>query len=191
MGKAGPPVLQINEKDKEYAQSKWCFDTPGVIQPEQTLNLLTTEELLLAIPKRMIRPRTFKFQPGMSLFVAGMGRLDFVRAPNDQAIRVTVFASDKLPVVIVNTDSAEKIYEDLLGSEVFAVPVGDADRLARWPALKGKTMRVLGVGERVAACGNFQENVFIRSSQYFFSRHFNVIGWLDWHQHSGRTSGTL
>lgn len=155
MGKGASPVLQINEKDKEYASSKWCFDTPGVVQPEQTLNLLTTEELLLAIPKRMIRPRTFKFQPGWSLFLAGMGRLDFVRSPDEQAIRVTVFASDNLPVVIVRTEAADRVYGDLLGTEVLAVPVGDAERLARWPALEGKAMRVLGVGERLAACGEY------------------------------------
>lgn len=157
MGKAAAPVLQINEKDKEYATSKWCFDTPGVIQPEQTLNLLTTEELLLAIPKRMIRPRAFKLHAGMSLLLAGMGRLDVVRVPDEgQAIRVIVFASDKLPVVIVRTDAAERVYREALGTELLAVPVGDAERLARWPALEGKAMRVLGVvGERVAACGEY------------------------------------
>lgn len=175
MGKAGAPVLTINEKAKEYVRSKWCYDTPGVVQPEQTLNLLTTEELLLVIPKQMIKPRTFKLEPGMSLFLAGMGRLDYLRGPGD-SIRVTVFASGRLPVVIVRTDSAEKIYGELLGSELLAVPVGDAERLARWPELVGKAMRVLGIGERVAACGKsrlFLIRIHMKivfDSQIYYSR---------------------
>lgn len=167
--------MQIDEHHKDYARSKWCFDTPGVLQPEQTLNLLTTEELLLAIPKRMIRPRTFRLQPGWSLFLAGMGRLDLVRAPSEQqmAIRVTVFASDRLPVNIVQTEAADRVYADLVGTEVLAVPIGGAERLARWPALEGRAMRVLGVGERIAACGtlcNSLTNLLIH-----FSSHFSQI----------------
>lgn len=165
MGKTGVPVLAINEKDKEYVSSKWCFDTPGVVQPEQTLNLLTTEELLRVIPKRMITPRTFKLQPGMTLFLAGMGRMDYLRGPGD-SIRVTVFASDRLPVVIVRTDSAVHVYDDLLGSDLLAVPLGDEDRLSKWPALMGKPMRVLGIGERTAACGKFSFVLFEKHKLY-------------------------
>jgi len=28
-------ILKLDEKHKDYAESKWCYDTPGVIQNDQ------------------------------------------------------------------------------------------------------------------------------------------------------------
>lgn len=145
----------LNERSKQFVTSKWCFDTPGVVQPEQTLNLLTTVELLLAIPRRMLVPRTFRLQPGWTLFVAGLGRVDLVsggsaeRTTEAAVSLVTVYASDRLPVLIVRTVDAERVYSRFLGTEVLAVPHTDDEadsdgRLTRWPALAGKTIDVVG-----------------------------------------------
>lgn len=34
---AGTGLKILDEKSKEYVKSKWCFDTPGVLQPDQVL----------------------------------------------------------------------------------------------------------------------------------------------------------
>lgn len=70
------PVL--DESRPEYKQSRWCYDTPGTIQADQILNLLTTDELSLTLPQEIITPRTFMFRPKETVFVAGMGRLDYL-----------------------------------------------------------------------------------------------------------------
>lgn len=70
------PVL--DESRPEYKQSRWCYDTPGTIQADQILNLLTTDELSLTLPQEIITPRTFMFKPKQTVFVAGMGRLDYL-----------------------------------------------------------------------------------------------------------------
>lgn len=31
-------AIGIDEKDPEYALSKWCYDTPGVVHPDQVTN---------------------------------------------------------------------------------------------------------------------------------------------------------
>lgn len=142
----------LNERAKLFVTSKWCYDTPGVVQPEQTLNLLTTAELLLAIPRSMLVPRTFRLRPGWTLFVAGLGRLDLVHGDgdrtNEESVRlVTVYASDRLPVLITPTADAERVYSRFLGTDVLAVPrtdEADAERLARWPPLVGQTIDVVG-----------------------------------------------
>ncbi|XP_044753362.1 nitric oxide-associated protein 1 isoform X2 [Coccinella septempunctata] len=74
----GTTTLGLNENDPLYAHSRWCYDTPGVVQPDQILNLLTTEELFLTIPKTLIIPRTYCIRPGDSLFIGGLARLDFL-----------------------------------------------------------------------------------------------------------------
>lgn len=44
----------------------------------QIINLLTIDELMITLPKQIIIPRTFLIQPNQSLFIGGLGRLDYV-----------------------------------------------------------------------------------------------------------------
>lgn len=76
---SGKAKMGINEKDPEFVLSRWCFDTPGVVQTDQIINILTADELMLTLPKQIIRPVTFCVQPGNSLFIAGLGRLDYLK----------------------------------------------------------------------------------------------------------------
>ncbi|CAH1967702.1 unnamed protein product [Acanthoscelides obtectus] len=80
-GAKGQTTLGINERHPDYIASRWCYDTPGVVQQEQIINLLTVDELMLTIPKEIIRPETFCVKPRTSLFIAGLARLDFLDGP--------------------------------------------------------------------------------------------------------------
>lgn len=42
------------------------------------LHLLTTDELMLTLPKQIIQPRTFSIKTGYTIFIAGLGRLDYI-----------------------------------------------------------------------------------------------------------------
>lgn len=127
--------IGINENDPLYKFSKWCYDTPGVVNPEQILHLLTTEELMLTLPKELIQARTFSMKPGQTIFLAGLGRLDYLEGP--QYMKFTVFSSKHLPVTICNTSEAEDLYQDLLGTEILKVPLGiSEERLKKWPNLE-------------------------------------------------------
>ncbi|XP_055379879.1 nitric oxide-associated protein 1 [Condylostylus longicornis] len=143
------PILTLDENSKIYSQSKWCYDTPGVIHSEQLHDLLTTEELLLAIPTQMITPRAFKIAVGMTLFLAGLGRIDFVSGNLDY-VKLYVFSSLKLPILITNTVDAKYVYHKLLGSPYLQVPKGDIDRLAKWPALESSEIIVEGIDKDIA-----------------------------------------
>lgn len=144
----GPmPILTLNEKNERYINSKWCYDTPGVVQPDQILDLLTTEEILLTISKRMIRPRAYLLKTGMTLFVGGIGRIDFLDGP--ESIRVILYAAHTLPTVICNTSDADALYKELLGTQLLGVPFGTADRLEKFPPLEyGPDILVQGTLEK-------------------------------------------
>ncbi|XP_048266932.1 nitric oxide-associated protein 1 isoform X1 [Bombus terrestris] len=143
------PVL--DESRPEYKQSRWCYDTPGTIQADQILNLLTTDELSLTLPQEIITPRTFMFKPKQTVFVAGMGRLDYLEG--EHFIRCTLFASKYLPITICCTADADEVYDRLLGTSAFLVPIDDSERLKVWPKLKPKEIReITGVdGEESVA----------------------------------------
>ncbi|XP_043595837.1 nitric oxide-associated protein 1 [Bombus pyrosoma] len=143
------PVL--DESRPEYKQSRWCYDTPGTIQADQILNLLTTDELSLTLPQEIITPRTFMFKPKQTVFVAGLGRLDYLEGKH--FIRCTLFASKHLPITMCYTNDADEIYDRLLGTSAFLVPIDDSERLKVWPKLKPKEIReITGVnGEESVA----------------------------------------
>lgn len=68
----------FDENQEIYKYSRWCYDTPGTIQPDQILDLLTTVELLTVLPKEIISPRTFILYANQTIFLAGLGRLDYL-----------------------------------------------------------------------------------------------------------------
>lgn len=145
------PLLTLNEQDKDYVESKWCYDTPGVIHSEQIQDLLTTEELLVMLPKRMIQPRTFLIKPQMSLFIGGLGRLDYLTG--DKSIRFTVYASQHLPITICDTEAADEVYETFVGSEIMGVPFGDEERMTKWKGLDSSdVLQVTGDGNNLSSC---------------------------------------
>ncbi|XP_035784238.1 nitric oxide-associated protein 1-like [Anopheles albimanus] len=150
---ANVPILTLNEKSETYAQSKWCYDTPGVVHPAQILDLLTTEEILLAVAKRTIRPRAYLLRKGMTLFLAGLARLDYLDGP--ESVRVMVYAAPTLPTLIAHTGDAVELYRDLLGSPLLAVPFGSDERLKRWPALRASPdILLLGTAAKHIAAGD-------------------------------------
>lgn len=119
-------------------------DSPGVIYKDQLLHLLTTEELLRTVPREIITPRTYSLRPLQTLFIGGLARLDLVTAR--QHVWVTVFASNYLPVNIVYTEQAKPFYQEYLGTEMLAVPMGDKERIDKWPPLMPKEFTLDCVG---------------------------------------------
>ena len=139
---ASTETIGIDDKDPDFAKGRWCYDTPGVMHPDQILDILTTEELVKVLPKTAIIPRFFILKPGRSLFLAGLGRIDLISSSTNESSRVAVFSSSELPVTIVPTNEADHVYSNLLGSELLAVPCGGARRLADWPGLQPKDNRI-------------------------------------------------
>ncbi|XP_053678609.1 nitric oxide-associated protein 1 [Anopheles nili] len=144
---AQTPILTLNENNEKYINSKWCYDTPGVVQPDQILDLLTTEEILLTTPKQMIRPRTYLMKKGMTIFLAGLGRLDYVDGP--ESVRVILYASLALPTLICETTEAAALYKELLGTQLLGVPFGSSERIEKFPPLEpGPDIIVQGTMEK-------------------------------------------
>lgn len=81
-------------------------------------------------------------------------------------MRFSVFASDQLPITICNTSDADKLYLELLGSEILRVPCGNEERISKWPALeasdevklKGIDWETSCVDIVLSNAGNYQIN---------------------------------
>lgn len=83
--------------------------------------------------------------------------------------RLTVFASEHIPINIVETVEASAFYRQYLGSSLLGIPIGIEERLLHWPVLKPKDMRTLGTGQR-QSCADV-----VLSSAGMFIIHFKII----------------
>lgn len=160
---APPAEKFFNEKHKSFKYGKWLYDTPGVIQQEQIINLLTSEELLYTIPKQTLWPRVFYMLPGQSLFLSGLGRIDYIGGASE--MRLAVYASDKLSIMIVSTQKAEEIYQACLGTELLNVPRGEEKRIQEFPPLVRYDEKIsLGnynATRNISVCGGYFEIILI------------------------------
>lgn len=151
-----PPLNKwYNDNHRIFRHSKWLYDTPGVIQNEQIINFLTSEELLYTIPKQTLWPRAFYMLPGQTIFLAGLGRIDYIGGASH--LRLSVFASDKLSILITSTEKADEIYQQSLGTELLNVPRGDSERIKNFPSLLRQNEKI-SIGnynnsEYISACG--------------------------------------
>ncbi|CAH0554831.1 unnamed protein product [Brassicogethes aeneus] len=147
---SGKLKMGVDESHPDYALSRWCYDTPGVIQPDQIINILTADELMLTLPKHIIRPVSFCLKPGSTLFVGGLGRVDYLEG--DVSVRFTVFRSHTLPLTVCSTKIADQLYKDFLGKDVFAVPMDISNRLEKWPGLEqSHIISITGINNKMSA----------------------------------------
>ncbi|XP_013420504.1 nitric oxide-associated protein 1-like [Lingula anatina] len=129
--------------ENHYQNSRWCIDTPGLVNPNQIINLLSPAELLELLPKNMIIPRTFVVKPRYSLWLTGLGRIDYLEG--EQQIYMTVFANFPLPVEVVGLDLSDQFYRNSIKSGALGLPFGDKDHLNKIPSLVGKEIDLTGV----------------------------------------------
>lgn len=143
--------LGLDEDDPQFKCSKWVYDTPGVVHPDQSINLLTTEELMMTLPTTVMEPRTFSLRSMQTLFVGGLGRIDCLKT-KAKFVRFTVFSASTLPITICDMNYADEVYEKLLGTHLFAVPCGDRKRLKEWPGLScyKKPIQFTGIDHKIS-----------------------------------------
>ncbi|NXU91031.1 NOA1 protein, partial [Xiphorhynchus elegans] len=137
------------EKKEEFTQNeikdaRWCFDTPGIVKEDCVLNLLTEKEVKLVLPTVAIIPRTFILKPGMTLFLAALGRVDYLQG--EKSAWFSVVASNMLPVHITTLSNADAIYEKHAGGELLKVPMGGEERMKEFPPLVPQDITLKGIG---------------------------------------------
>ncbi|KRX81864.1 Nitric oxide-associated protein 1, partial [Trichinella sp. T6] len=127
-----------NPDHPDFKNGKWCFDTPGTVNGDQIINLLTLQELVYTIPRAVLKPRKYCIYPEMSLLVGGLARLDSL---NDTPCTILAYASDYLPMFVLKTGDVGEFYKRNVGTDVLKVPCGSSEeRLAVFPPLLPKVI---------------------------------------------------
>eukprot|EP00887_Chlorella_sp_A99_P007378 scaffold2.g7378.t1 len=126
------------------------LDTPGVPHAFQLASWLTAEEMRMVLPRRPLRPRTFRAAPGQSVSVGGLARIDVLESPG-ATLYLSVFVSDEVACHFGKTDGAEERYAKHLGAKLAPPLASSPDRLAAFPALAPTEVEVAGDGWQAAS----------------------------------------
>ncbi|GMR37085.1 hypothetical protein PMAYCL1PPCAC_07280 [Pristionchus mayeri] len=128
--------------DPVFTKGVWCYDTPGTVNEEQILDILSLRELVNVVPNRLLRPRTLILSAGKSLLIGGLARLDLLEMKKERPVWVTVFANEALPLNVMETERTEEFMEKMRGRAVMGAPIGDSSRLASLPPMDGRMIKV-------------------------------------------------
>ncbi|XP_061542641.1 LOW QUALITY PROTEIN: nitric oxide-associated protein 1 [Phycodurus eques] len=133
----------------ELKDAHWLFDTPGIMKEQDVLGLLTQQEVKAVVPTRAVVPRTYLLKAGMSLFVGGLARIDFLEG--EKSCWFSVIASSQVPVHVSSVEKADAVYQKHGGRELLGVPVGGTERMKNFPALTPQDFQLEGRGPLEAA----------------------------------------
>lgn len=95
-------------------ENAWLFDTPGIFSEYQIIKYLSEEELKKITPQKRLKPVVERINPGKSVFIAGLARMDYLSGPD--GIFFTFFTSNELYLHKTLTEKADELYEAKRGS---------------------------------------------------------------------------
>lgn len=124
------PGTTLDQIKIPLANGHFLIDTPGVLTHNQLGTKLSADNLNLISPRKTLKPVTYQLLPGNTLFLGGLGRVDYLKGPDSS---FTVYASRSLFIHRTKTINADDFYEKHRGGLLRPALMGpDA------PALKGQ-----------------------------------------------------
>lgn len=102
-------------------------DMPGIVADQQLTSLLSGTELKEVLPKKPIKPASYQLTPGQTLFLAGLGRIDYLQGGSTSFV---VYASRQLYIHRTKTAKADQFYQRQAGK--LLKPPAANEKLPAW-----------------------------------------------------------
>lgn len=115
------PGTTLNMIRIPLADGSDIIDTPGIINRNQISHYLSPGSLKTIMPDRTIKPKVYQLNEGQTLFLGGLGRIDFIRGERQPFV---VYASNSLYIHRTKLDKADDFYEKHIG-ELLVPPAGE------------------------------------------------------------------
>ncbi|GEB76219.1 ribosome biogenesis GTPase YqeH [Sporolactobacillus inulinus] len=88
------------------------YDTPGIINDHQAAHFIDPRDLKKIMPVKEIKPKVFQLNERQTLFLGGLGRLDYIGPARRSLI---VYASSSLVIHRTKMEQADDLYARQLG----------------------------------------------------------------------------
>lgn len=123
--------IEIPLDDQTY-----LIDTPGIVNQQQIVHYVSKKDLKQITPTKEIKPRGYQLNDQQTLFIGGLGRIDFIKG--EKQTFVCYFSND-LPIHRTKTSNADALYEKQIGK--LLSPPND-ETLEKLPPLTKSTFRI-------------------------------------------------
>ncbi|RMC39140.1 ribosome biogenesis GTPase YqeH [Lactobacillus sp. ESL0236] len=124
------PGTTLDKIEIPLENGHFLVDTPGIMSENQLATRLNARDLAVISPQKPMKPATYQLRLGNTLFLAGLGRIDYLKG---EPTSFTVYVARDLYVHRTKTENADEFYLKHLGE--LLVPPADTTDL---PALKGQ-----------------------------------------------------
>lgn len=124
------PGTTLDKIEIPLENGHFLVDTPGIMTENQLATHLNAQELAAISPQKPLKPATYQLKPGNTLFLAGLGRIDFLKG---EPASFTVYVARGLYVHRTKTVNADAFYAKHKGE--LLSPPADNNKL---PPLKGQ-----------------------------------------------------
>ncbi len=106
------------------------LDTPGVRHEYQITSQLGLEEVRMLLPRRSLKPRTYRLGEGSTIHLGGLARLDVTSVPGP-TMYVTVWLSDEVRTHLGKTANAAALFGAHVGRDLTPPIAANEDDLER------------------------------------------------------------
>lgn len=107
------PGTTLDKIEIPLDDGSYIYDTPGIIHRHQMAHYLTAKNLKYISPRKEIKPKTYQLNPEQTLFLAGLGRFDFVSGEKQG---FTAFFDNELKLNRTKLEGASDFYKKHVGS---------------------------------------------------------------------------
>ncbi|MDO4912422.1 MAG: ribosome biogenesis GTPase YqeH [Lactobacillus sp.] len=102
------PGTTLDKIEIPLDNGHFLVDTPGILTKNQLATKLDMKDLDLIAPKKPLKPATYQLLPGNTIFLGGLGRIDYLKGPSTS---FTIYASRSLYRHRTKTAGADEFYE--------------------------------------------------------------------------------
>lgn len=110
------------------------IDTPGIIFRRQMAHMISRSDYQSITPKKAIKPKIYQLDPGQTIFLGGLVRIDYISGPK---ISLTFYVSSNLYIHRTKQEGAAAFYEKHRGKLLSPPSISNIEK---FPSLKRQVM---------------------------------------------------
>lgn len=103
------PSTTLNQINVQINENLTLIDTPGIIDENNIINNVDHKILKRIIPKKEIKPKTFQLNPGKSIEVENIIRIDYIEGSKNS---FTTYFSNDLRVMQINVTTHKEDFKN-------------------------------------------------------------------------------
>ncbi len=112
------------------------IDTPGIIRRSQMAHYVDRDSYKAVMPTKTLKPMVFQLNPGQTIFLGGLGRIDYKEGPR---MAMTIYVSRELYIHRTKLEKADDFYTKHVGQLLTPPVEADAET---FPPLKKQNFKL-------------------------------------------------